>query len=288
VDIAYDATLKNKINASSAKHGIYFCIECKDYAYLVSPKNKAPYFRHFRYNENCSLSVKSDSGYFNINNMIKVLMENYKERWIEAINSLIKHNSLYVMENKEWALEPLNYYISKFYDSLDKGIYFQLLILIISIDDEKSDRLLYKFLDSNNLDESDKIFLIKKSLNNTRPITKEFFDLLVAGVNIDRDTLFKVIYNKLGIIEYNKLVKQTKYVNLICISRLLKLYTKWKDENKIYLEYLNIKEQYYKNWNEEERLYFLNKLMREFTLINKNSDMLKLFEKDLIELKYYV
>jgi hypothetical protein len=288
MDIAYDATLKNKIDASTAKHGIYFCIECNDYAYLISPKNKAPYFRHFRHNENCSLSVKSDSGYFNINNIIKILMENYKERWCAAIDSLIRHNSLYVMENKGWALEPLNYYISKFYNSLDKGIYFQLLILIISIDDEKSDRLFYKFLDSKNLDQSDKMFLIKKSLSNTRPITKEIFDILASGVNIDRDTLFKAIYNKLGIIEYNKLLKQAKYVNLVCIARLLKLYAQKKDENIIYLEYLNIKEKYYKNWDEKERLYFFNKLIREFTLINKDSDMLKLFEKDLIGLKYYV
>jgi hypothetical protein len=284
----FDTTLKNKINASSAKHGIYFCIECKDYAYLISPKDKAPYFRHFRYNENCSLSVKSNSGYFSINAIIRTLKGNYKERWIDAINSLIKHDSLYVMEKKHWGLEPLNYYINKYYNFLDKEIYFQLLILIISIDNEKVDYLFYKFLNSKNLSQNDKIFLIKKSINNTRPITKEMFDLMTDEMDFDDNTLFNVIYNKMGMIEHNKLLKQRKYINFIYISRILKLYKQTKDENTIYFEYLNVKEKYYKNWSEGEKTYFLNKLIQEFTLINNRCDILKLVEKDLIELKYYV
>ena len=148
------------------------------------PKDKSTYFRHFRYNENCSLSVKSNFDYFNVNSIIKILKENYKERWVYAINSLIEHDHLHILEGKNWALNPLNYYINKFYDSLKEGTYFQLLILIISIDDEKVDGLFYKFLDSRNLNQDSKKYLLRKALNNMRPITRKTFEFITSEIEL--------------------------------------------------------------------------------------------------------
>jgi len=192
------------------------------------------------------------------------------------------------MEGKKWAIEPLRYYMNKYYDDLDETIFFQLLILIISIDHEKIDHIFYRYFDSKYINKDTKLFLLKKALKNKRPITREMFNLICQESELDNETMFNVIYNKMGIFEYDNLIKQGKYIHLIYISKLLKLYKQNKDENQIYMEYLSVKEKYYHKWAEKIKLYFLEKLFKEFSLINKKCDMIKLFEKDIMELKYYI
>jgi ssDNA-binding Zn-finger/Zn-ribbon topoisomerase 1 len=281
-------TEKRKIKAIEAIHGIYFCPECGEKVHLRISNDKMPHFYHRKHNENCSLSIKSNNGYFNINEFLNILQVNYKERWIEAIDKLIKYNFLYALDGKEWALNPLEYYIDKYFCNMNIEIYFQLLSLIVTIDNEKSDYLFIKFIINDKLCQKDKIYLIKNKIKKLRPINTETFLKIVDNIELDKDTIFNLLLNKMGSLEYNKLLKENKYPYLIYASKLIILFKKNRSEDELYYEYLSIKSKYYNNWDFDEKMFFLNTLIKNIRIIKNNTDMEKLFKEDILKLKYYV
>ena len=247
---------KKIITAEKAVHGIYFCIECGEKVHLRRMIDKAPHFYHYKYNEICTLSIKSNNSFFNVDDIINILKSKYKERWSEAINKLIKYDFLEVLTGKDWALNPLDYYMNKYFNIIDKNTFFKLLSTIISIDNEKSEQLLYKFIVSNKLSYNEKKYLIECTLKNNRPINIETFEYIVNNIELSNSIMFEIIYKKMGSMEYNKLLKESKCEYLIFASKLLKSFIKNRNEDGLYVEFLNIKEKHYKFWSEAKKMFF--------------------------------
>ena len=277
-------TEKKIINAKDAIHGIYFCPECGEIVHYRMSIDKIPHFYHRKYNENCSLSVQTNNGYFNVNNILNILQTNYKERWIEAINKLIKHNYLYALDGKEWAINPLEYYIDNYFDNINIEVFYQLLLTIVTIDNEKSDSLFFKLIIFDKLSRKDKIHLLKIKMKKLRYINTNTFLMLIDIIDLDKSIIFDLLYYKMDSLDYNRLLKENKYIYLICASKLLKMYKKNKNENELTHEYLKIKEKYYDKWNEDEKMFFLKVLIKN---IHNNTDMKNFFEEELLRLKYY-
>lgn len=277
------------INAISAEYGNYFCTECKERVYLRSPNDKEPHFYHFRYNRNCDLSVKSDSIYINkkqiISNSVKLLQQNYKERWIEAIDNLIKYNGLYLLEEQKWAINPIDYYLSEKKDILNVEILFPVFQVLASIDDEKIFSIIPKIIENPLLNKNQKTQLIKNIINNNRPISTDLFNMIINNTSLDNNTLFNIILKKMGNMDYNKLINEKcKYIPYIYICELLKL----KNSDDIYLKYLNIKNEYYKGWDEKDKEMFHKMLISESKKHNLFKEYINLFEEDYSRFKYYV
>jgi hypothetical protein len=178
-------TKKEMVYAFDVSYGIYFCPECADRVYWREIPGRAPHFYHFRHNKLCSLSTESTSGYFIIGEYINILKTNYRERWMEAIKNIIQYDFLNILCGKEWALNPLEYYIDKSYDSMDIDIFIRLLSVIIIIDNEKADDLFYKFLDLTNLNQNEKCIL-EDVIKNSMLINRELYDAILNNITFKR------------------------------------------------------------------------------------------------------
>jgi hypothetical protein len=285
-------TSKNEIVYASeldVGHGNYFCTECRGKVHWREIPGRATHFYHDYHDEAykcCSLSSKSISPFDSfINDSIRILrIINYRERWIGTINDMIQHGILRYLNGKEWALNPLEHYIDKLYPSINIDIFLKLLSVITTINNERADNLIYKYLGSTYLNQNDKKRLLEYALKNSRIIDIKTFDTIVGNVDLNNTKLFEIIYKKLDHLGYKLLLSQKRYENLIYASELLKHYSKSCNENSIYLEYLEIKSNNYNHWSENDRRFFFKILVREIKLINKKTDMIKLFEKDLSEL----
>jgi hypothetical protein len=276
-----------EIDAFSAEYGNYFCTECKERVYLRSPDDKEPHFYHYRYNNDCSLSIKSDSVFINknqiINNSIKILQQNYKERWIEAIDNLIKYNGIYLLEEKKWAINPINYYLLEKMYNIE--ILFPIFQILSSIDDERIYSIIPKIIENKLLNINQKTQLIENIVNDNKPISTDLFNMIINNSSLNNNTIFNIIFKKMGSMDHNKLINEKcRYIPYVYICKLLKL----KNKDDIYMEYLNIKNKYYNEWNEKEKEMFhtmlINESKKQFTI----KEYINLFEEDYYKFKYYV
>jgi hypothetical protein len=283
-----------EVFAYSADCGYYLCPECGELVYLRRPKDNEPYFYHNKYNEKCSFSIKSNSTWISYKTLIKeainILKTDYRKRWIEAINVLIKYDSLNLLENKDWAINPIRLYIDSNINNLNKETFYQLLTLLVNFNDEKLYNMLFKLLDLNILNNNERNILLKKYFVKISSTTKDLFDFIINTDNIEKRLVFQFIYKKMGHFEHQKLLKNNKYENLVFLTQILINYKKDHDEMHLFNEYNRINNSYRKSWSKDESLYF-NILLKEELIkmnIHFKNNIIKDIEDNILKLKYYV
>jgi tetratricopeptide (TPR) repeat protein len=106
-------TTENKIIlAVDAEPGNYFCIECHNKVHWRNITERGPQFFHWRRNHECPLCSDGDGGW-DEEYYKTYLGINYKERWIETIDELRCFGNLDWLRNKDWALNPLQFYLNE-------------------------------------------------------------------------------------------------------------------------------------------------------------------------------
>ena len=276
---------KEIINASEANYDNYFCIECGELSYLRKPYDKEPHFYHFRFNENCSLSSESFSD-FNLRNRILIenealLKTNYTERWIEAIDNLIKYNGLFLLFKKEWATKPLCYYLMKMENTNIENA-LPLLHILFSINYEKTDYIFFikKFSVNRIIEEK----LLKNILYKMNIIPLRFFEFILNNDPYDNETMLWIIQEKMIPLYYDKLIRYGKYINLIIISKLLASKSKG---DKLFNEFLSFKKKYFNMMKDEEKKTFYELLIKELKKRDISKYLLDKIEEDYIDSPYY-
>ena len=163
---------KNRKNetvyAENSDYGIYFCTECGELTFLRRPRNKNAHFYHNKYNENCSLSIASNTDSFFHNKIIddayNILQKDYSQRWIEAIDSLIKYGCLYRLYGKDWAINPINLYINYHIDDIEKSIFYEFLHILSGINNLFAFKLLLGYIAFSILNQEEREIL-EKTIN---------------------------------------------------------------------------------------------------------------------------
>jgi hypothetical protein len=164
VDIAINKK-NEEVFAENANYDIYFCTECGELAFLRRPNNKHPHFYHIKYNEKCSLSVKSNNEPFSFNVMVEkaynILQNDYSQRWIEAINDLIKYDCLFRLYGKEWAISPINLYINYHIENIEEQLFYEFLHIISGINNLRAFKLLLNYISFSILNQENREILEK-------------------------------------------------------------------------------------------------------------------------------
>jgi hypothetical protein len=273
----------DEISASVAKLGYYFCPECRELVYLRKPKDKAPYFYHYKYIESCSLSVKSKSIWSSykqlVNDAIKILQTDYRQRWIDSIDILIKYDSICLLENKEWAINPIKYYLENNINRISKETFYQFLILLLNFNDEKIYMSLFKLIELNILNNHERNILWEKYFMKLNTFSRELFTFIINTENINHKMLFQLIYKKMGNFEYNHLLKNKMYENLVLLSLMLRDFNKTHDEIVLIEKYNEINNKYKSAWSESEKMLFyrlLNDELKKYKIRFKNNILKKL------------
>jgi hypothetical protein len=185
-----------RIVASGAKYGIYFCTECHELSFLRKQINAKAHFYHVRYNDKCSLSVKSNRDFNNVlvKKYFDILQCKYSDRWNEAIDILIVHNYLHLLYGKEWALTPITYYINTHIENISTELFYEFIYILIGINTIKSFKILLQIMDFRIIT-NDNRNLIEEYIYSEYTYSDEIFDYILNELKPDEFFMLKYFVN---------------------------------------------------------------------------------------------
>jgi len=156
-------TKKQIVPADNAEYNPHWCPECKELVFLRKPKNAIPHFYHARYNINCSLCVEKKDNFsfieYNFEKDLSELKMAYSERWNNAIDNLIKYEGLDLLYGKDWALEPIKFYINSHLENINNELFYIFFHIISGINNVNAFKALQMLLNLPIINKKHKEYL---------------------------------------------------------------------------------------------------------------------------------